>query len=247
MMDYKIVIVSLMLFILVVIAASVISPYLDSPVTNVTVNSQSVVLAQTSYGNVTKEGPYGNATSTVKVAYIVGVHPWEQYSHEAAVKAIKTLDKSLKYTYYIYQINVTGGMDSDYETGRMDGQLLAEQYVVPDILKNNYQLAVDIHSNKGGDDYYDVSWFLNVPYNDNHTNQIASELQSKIPGIVFYTPPDPTSPYYVTIPLIKNGTPAIIYEAYAYDSPDTRLELAEKLLRAIDNLNTIKYPVAQYA
>lgn len=246
-MDYKVIIVSLMLFVLVIIAASVISPLMDSPVTNVSVTPENVVLAETSYGNVTKEGPYGNATSTVKVAYIVGVHPWEQYAHVAAVDTIKKMDKSLKYCYYIYQINVTGGMDSDYETGRMDGQLLALNYVVPDILKNNYQLVVDIHSNKGAEDFYDVSWFLNVPYNDNRTQQIADELQSKIPGMVFYDPPDPTSPYYVTIPLIKNGTPAIIYEAYAYDSPDTRLQLAEKLLRAVDSLETIKYPVSQYA
>lgn len=231
--------VSLMLFGLVIIAVSVISPFLYSTLTDILVNPESVVLAETSYGNVTKIGPYGNATSTVKVAYIVGVHPWEQDAHVAAVNAIKKMDKSLKYCYYIYQINVTGGMNSDYETGRMDGQLLAKQYVVPDILENNYQLVVDIHSNKGADDYYDVSWFLYVPYSDNRTEEIANELQNEISGMTFYDPPDPTSPYYVTIPLIKNGTPAIIYEAYEYDSPETRQELADKLLRAIDSLNTI--------
>lgn len=231
--------VSLMLFGLVIIAVSVISPFLYSTLTDILVNPESVVLAETSYGNVTKIGPYGNATSTVKVAYIVGVHPWEQDAHVAAVNAIKKMDKSLKYCYYIYQINVTGGMNSDYETGRMDGQVLAKQYVVPDILENNYQLVVDIHSNKGADDYYDVSRFLYVPYSDNRTEEIANELQNEISGMTFYDPPDPTSPYYVTIPLIKNGTPAIIYEAYEYDSPETRQELADKLLRAIDSLNTI--------
>lgn len=239
MVNFKFAIICVVIFSLVILAVAVIASYVDSQVNNETVSPVSVVLAETSYGNVTKIGPYGNATSTVKVAYIVGVHPWEQDAHVAAVNAIKKMDKSLKYCYYIYQINVTGGMNSDYETGRMDGQLLAKQYVVPDILENNYQLVMDIHSNKGADDYYDVSWFLYVPYSDNRTEEIANELQNEISGMTFYDPPDPTSPYYVTIPLIKNGTPAIIYEAYEYDSPETRQELADKLLRAIDSLNTI--------
>lgn len=236
----------IILFLAVLLVAPLISPYLDSPVTNVSVNASTEVLATTSYGNVTKEGPFGNPTSPVKIAYIVGVHPWEQYSHDAAVQSVKKLDKSLKYNYYIYHINVPGGIDADYETGRMDGQILAEQYVVPDILHNNYQLVLDIHSNKGGEDFYTVNWFLNVPYPDESTNRIAQELQGKIPGIVFYEPPLASSPYYVTIPIIKNGTPAIIYEAYAYDPPETRLELAEKVLRAVDSID-FNYSVSQLA
>ncbi len=78
-------------------------------------------MANNSYGNVTKEGPYGNASSHVKVAYIVGVYPLEYVSHEDAVKAIKKLDKTLRYSYYIYQVNVTGGVNAGYETGRIHG------------------------------------------------------------------------------------------------------------------------------
>lgn len=227
----------IVLFLAVCLAVPLISPYFHSPTTNVSVNASTEVLATTENGNVTKEGPFGNPTSPVKVAYIVGVHPWEQYSHDAAVAAIKKEDKSLRYQYYIYHIYVPGGINSDYDTGRMDGQVLAENYVVPDILKGSYQLVMDIHSNKGGEDYYEVSWFLNVPYPDERTQKIADQLKGKIPGITFYDPPLASSPYYVTIPIIKQGVPAIIYEAYAYDSPDTRLALAEQVLKAVDSLN----------
>jgi len=55
------------------------------------------------------------------VAYIVGVYPLEYVSHEDAVKAIKKLDKTLRYSYYIYQVNVTGGVNAGYETGRIHG------------------------------------------------------------------------------------------------------------------------------
>jgi hypothetical protein len=218
------------------LAAILISPFLYSPEANDTVTLTTEGLANTSIGNVTKEGPYGNTSSPVKVAYIVGVHPLEYESHEEAVMAIKKLDKSLRYSYYIYYVNVTGGVNAGYETGRMNGQLLAEKYVVPDILANNFQLAMDIHSNKGRDDNYAVSWFLFVPEGDDITNKIAKELQSKITGIGMYDPPYASSPEYVTMPLIQNGTPAVLYEAYEYDSPEVGQDKAEKLLRAIESL-----------
>lgn len=247
-MNFKIksLIIGVILFLAVYLLASAISPHFYGPI-NITSTPYQQVLGTTDYGNVTKEGPYGNVSSTVKVAFIVGVHPWELYSHQAAVNSVKKYDKSLKYCYYIYQVNVYGGVSTDYETGRMDGQLLARNYAVPDIEKNNFQLAVDVHSNKGALDYYDVNWFLNVPWNENHTNIIAQELQSKIPGIVFYNPPEASSPLFVTVPLIKSGTPAIIYEAYVYDSPEIRQYKADELLHAVDNLQQLKYPVAQLA
>lgn len=236
MQGYNSLIKYVIFFLVVCLVSSVISPLLDSPVAQVTVDPYSEVLGNNEYGNVTKEGPYGNASSPVKIAYLVGVHPWELYAHEAAVKAVKKQDKSLKYCYYIYQINVNGGVDTEYQTGRIAGQQLAAEYVLPDIEKNNYQLVMDIHSNKGALDSYSVGWFINVPYNDERSQQIAQELLSKIPGLAIYNPPLASSPYYVTIPIIKAGTPAIIYEAYEYDTPETRQNLIDKLILAVDNL-----------
>ena len=243
----RIPVIGALLFILVCLGTSLMSPYFYAPAT-VVVNPSSVVLGSTDYGDVIKEGPYGNASSPVKIAFIVGVHPWEVYAHKMAINSIKIHTKSLKYCYYIYQVNVTNGVDSDYETGRMDGQQLAYNYAVPDIEKQNFQLAIDVHSNKGALDYYDVGWFLNVPVEDAQTSRLAYQIQSKIPGIVFYNPPDPTSPYYVTVPLIKSGTPAIIYEAYAYDDPQIGQSKMDKLLYAVDSLHlSLKYPVEKLA
>lgn len=216
--------------------AAVISPHLDKPVTNVTVNASTEVLATTDYGNVSKEGPFGNPVSPVKIAYVVGMHPWENYTHEAAVKTVKKLDKSLNYSYYIYYISVPGGIDADYDAGRMNGQVLAQEYVLPDIEKNSFQLVMDIHSNKGGEDFYEVKWFIDVAYPDEPTQKIADQLLIKIPGLTTYDPPLASSPEYFAIPLIQGGTPTIIYEGYAYDSPETMLATAERVLRAVDGL-----------
>jgi hypothetical protein len=205
----------------------------------------TTVLGSEAYGNVVKEGPYGNASSTVKVAYIVGVHPLEDSAHEAALKAIKTNSKSLKYCYYIYRVNVT--QDAEYYVaGRMNGQILASDYVVPDIEKDNFQLVIDVHSNRGPPDLYDESWFLNVPFESEKTLKLSDEIMAKIPGLTYYDPPEPTSPYFITIPLLKEGIPTIIYEEYVYDTPENKEEHAKKLLLAIESLN-LKYPVEHLA
>lgn len=240
MKDIKLPIKIIILFLGVCLTALLVLPSLYSPEVNDTVILTTEVLANTSIGNVTKEGPYGNTSSQVKVAYIVGMHPREYICHQEAVNAIKKLDMSLNYSYYIYYVDVTGGVDTGYETGRMNGQLMSEKYVVPDIMANNYQLTMDIHSNKGRYESYAVGWFLFVPTNHEYTSNIAKQLQEKIPGIGIYIPPYASSPKYVTIPLLSNGVPSMVYEAYEYDSSEVGQDKAEKLLLAIDSLELLR-------
>ncbi len=77
------------------------------------------VLGSTSYGQVVREGPYGNTSSNVKIAYIVGVHPLESQAHQAMVESITSHNNTLKYRYYIYKVNVTENADN-YNIGRMN-------------------------------------------------------------------------------------------------------------------------------
>lgn len=239
----KIIIIGLILFSTAYYFSLMVSSYntAKKPV----VEPYTTVLGRADYGNVMKEGPYGNATSIVKIAYIVGVHPLEDSAHQAAIKAIKSRGKSLKYCYYIYRVNVTHDAEY-YVAGRMNGQILASDYVVPDIEKDNYQLVIDVHSNRGATDLYEQSWFLNVPYESEKTLQITYTILAKIPGLIYYEPPIPTSPYFITIPLLKKGIPALIYEEYVYDTPEHIEEHADKFLLAIDSLN-LNYPVDHMA
>ena len=82
------------------------------------------VLGSTNYGKVIKSGPYGNSNGTQKIAFIVGVHPLESYSHRAIVTSLLSLNRSLNSSYYVYSIDVTKDRTS-YNNGRMNGQLLA--------------------------------------------------------------------------------------------------------------------------
>ena len=236
----NILIIVIMVPFFVISIISLVSPHHSThaaaPVKTVEVNPSNQSLGNADYGNVVKMGPYGNTSSPIKIAIIVGVHPLEYVAHDMAMESIETNIKSLKYCYYIYRVNVTED-PFDYETGRMNGQLLANQFVVPDITNNSYKLTVDIHSNTGEDDNYDVAWFLNVPIDDNKSSELMNQIIGKVPGLVSYDPMDPTSPYYVTIPIIENGTPAMIYESYAYDTPDVEQNRMNEVLSAVDNLS----------
>ncbi|MDD3753102.1 MAG: hypothetical protein PHQ17_00895 [Methanobacterium sp.] len=192
-------------------------------------------LGQRDYGFVVRYGPYGNPMSSVKVAYVVGVHPQEVQAHQAMMTVISN-SKSLKYCYYVYQITVTKDRD-DYTNGRINGQELARDYAVPDIKASKYNLVVDVHSTKGD---YPETKFISVPSDDKRSRLLAHLIVSKISWLIFYVPPfdgGPTSGPYVTIPIIESGTPAMVYETYTYAPFNETLDRAKEFANAVDSLN----------
>ena len=222
----------LSLFILfVVTAAASFYLYPGNDVSR-TGDSQLKVLGNESYGTVVREGPYGNTTSNVKIAYIVGVHPKEANAHRAITETIKNQSKSLKYCYYIYKVNVTEDADN-YNKGRNNGQVLARDYAVPDIVKNDFQLAVDVHSNVGN---WKENRFIFTPAEKEGSKETAVKIKAELPWLTYYVPPNPTSTQYVTVPLIDGGVPSVLYETYAREPYGTTLEHAEEFVSVVDGL-----------
>lgn len=220
----------------VFILATAISFYLtdDNHITAILTGSsyKNVVLGKNATGSVTREGPYGNVNSPVKIAYIVGVHPRESIAHQAMTQSIKEQSKSLKYCYYIYRVNVTMNA-SDYEVGRMNGQLLANKYAVPDIIKQKFNLVIDVHDNAGN---WEESRFIFSPVNGTKAENISYEITDKLSWLKYYVPTDATSPPYVTIPINKANIPAVVYETYDQDSYSVMKEHATELIKTVDNL-----------
>lgn len=191
------------------------------------------ILGSTDYGYVVRGGPYGNKSSQVKVAYIIGVHPMEYNSHRAILFEMFNHENSLKYCYYIYMIKVTRDA-SDYNEGRINGQLLAYNYVLPDIMNKNMHLVVDVHSNRG---VYKEKRFISIPVNHKISESIAFQIINKVSWLVFYVPPaekGPTSGPYVTIPLIQSGIPSFVYETYMYEPYETTKKHADDFIHAVD-------------
>ena len=222
--------VGMVFFLIATVTAS--SVQYNSLTTLTNNSSYNTPLGNTSYGNVVKTGPYGNESSNVKIACIVGVHPLESNSHQAMIDSITQHNNSLKYCYYIYRVNVTENANN-YTTGRMNGQLLANKFVVPDIKSKNYQLAIDIHSNVGN---WAQNTFLFSPVNNSRSESIGMNITNQLHWLKYYVPPNPTSTVYVTEPIINAGTPAIVYETYHNDTSTTIRNHANEFLLTLDNL-----------
>ena len=207
--------------------------------TNITQDVEEITATTTKLGNnslgsVYKEGPYGNTSSDIKLAYITGVHPREKGAHKLMEQAFKEKEDNLRYCYYIYRINVTEN-PTDYSASRMNGQTLAKEFVVPDVINNNFTFAVDSHYSNGA---WGVSRFVFTPRKNNELSyQLGHALADSFDWLTYYTPPNPTSPKYLTGPLNDGGVGAIIYEAYTADNHNDTLEHDRQLVDFIDNWN----------
>lgn len=218
--------------ILLVITGALITVYLLNPSFHSTdKRNESVVLGSDKMGTVEKLGPYGNRDSPVRIAYITGVHPLEGDSHRAILQGLEENQDRLRYMYFVYRVNVTLDPE-DYERGRMAGQLLARRYVVPDVSRGNYSLAVDVHSNRGN---YGMRRFVFTPLPHEQSRIIALKLASRISWLSHYFPESQTSPAYVTEPIIQGGTPAILYENYMYQDYSRTLEHAREFVITLDS------------
>ena len=198
---------------------------------------EAELIGKNDLGTVHLHGPFGNEESDIKIAYLIGMHPLESKAHRGLFDTILDKNDSLKYCYYIYNINVTGDLDEETE-GRMDGQLLAQEFAAPHIIENDYDFFADIHSNKGlkGPGTYKKTNFVFAPGFDDESTNILNVLLEKISELVYYAPEYRTSPPYITLPVVESGIPTIVYETYSYEPMEKTYDLSEKLVEAIDNL-----------
>lgn len=193
-------------------------------------------LGQDERGYVQLIGTIGDPSSKIKIAYIIGVHPLEGNAHNSLYTNLISKINNLQYKYYIYKVTVTQGAQ-DYETGRMNGQLLAQKYALPHIKANKYNLVIDIHANQGtkGGNYKKTN-FIFAPLNHKPSKAIADTLIKNIPGLSYYFPESQTSPHYITNPLVNAGITTIIYETYVYESKATTDKYIKKLIANVDVL-----------
>ena len=212
--------------------------YPDGPTDEAQVDStqyDSKLLGENELGSVHIHGPFGDANSDVKIAYLIGMHPLESKSHRALFEKLTDSD-DLNCCYWIYNINVN---DISSETeGRLEGQLLAQEFVKDDIINKDYDLFLDIHSNRGsmGPGEYKITNFVFAPGFDEDSSWYMDEIIDAIDEIVYYAPEFRTSPPYITEPTAKAGIPTLVYECYSYEKFDFTLSLAEKLIDVVDSL-----------
>ncbi len=208
-------------------------PTAEAEIDTSNVNSQ--LLGKNELGSVELIGPFGNPNSDRKIAYLIGMHPWESKVHKALFGTMVSKNSSLNYCYYVYKINV-----SNYNTedeGRMDGQLLAQEFVAPHIISNDYDLFIDVHSNKGTvSGTYEETNFVFAVGKDEKSEAFVNKILNAVPELVYYFPNAQSSPPYITLLTEQAGIPTVNYETYSYESPERTYDLVDKLVDAVDNL-----------
>jgi len=196
-------------------------------------NSSGEVLGNKSYGYVEK-GVYGNLSASQTIVIITGVHPRESGFHNVTATVLKDKSSSLSKKYVLYRIHVTES-PMHFTIGRMNGQLLANYFVVPDVIKVNPQFVVDIHEDLWTEAGYKYPRFIYPISKDNVTKNYLNTIIQSMPFLKIYSPGG-SSPKYVTKPISKAGIRAMVYETYKKDSYEKKYRDANTFIDILDKL-----------
>ena len=196
---------------------------------------ESELLGRNDLGSVHLHGPFGDKDSKVRIAYVIGMHPLESKSHRALFEKLSA-KTDLRNCYYLYNINVNE--DSSETEGRLEGQLLAQEFIRDDIIDKKYDLFLDIHSNRGpqGPGDYQITNFVFAPGFDDKSSEYMNRILDNMEEIVYYAPEFRSSPPYITEPTAKAGIPTLVYECYSSEDFDLTCRLAERLIDVVDDL-----------
>lgn len=196
---------------------------------------ESELLGRNDLGSVHLHGPFGDKDSKVRIAYVIGMHPLESKSHRALFEKL-TAKTDLRNCYYLYNINVNE--DSSETEGRLEGQLLAQEFIRDDIIDKKYDLFLDIHSNRGpqGPGDYQITNFVFAPGFDDKSSEYMNRILDNMDEIVYYAPEFRSSPPYITEPTAKAGIPTLVYECYSSEDFELTCRLAERLVDVVDDL-----------
>lgn len=178
----------------------------------------------------------GNTSSNDTVGLILGVHSREHEIHDAVNKTIYNISSDngtndLSKRFVIYFIKVKDNITSREET-RDAGELLANQFVVPNIKEDNPFVVVDVHEI---DSNYEYANFIFSLSNNTVSNDYAENLSAEL-DIAHYDFNEGTSPERVTIPIAKQGINTLLFETSIKDSLSKKDSVAVEFLRACDRL-----------
>ncbi len=196
-----------------------------------TVNS--TLLGNTSWGTVTKMGPYGNSSSDTKIAFVVGVNQ-KDLSNNSIIPSMESQNE-LKYSYDIYMVNASNDEVNNNSVNTSSNmsvndktQLLAREFATPDIINKKYDCCVDIHSTNDSNSYVFVA-SDNTVTSKNLIDQIANTT-----SVGIYTPETATYTESVSLPILESNIPSIVYVTDEFFSNGISNEVNE-IISAIDN------------
>ena len=201
-------------------------------------NQYANVIGSNSNGTVYKITG-GNSLSSDTAIVILGVHSLESGIHNATYESIINFTKNnslnKKFIVYFIQLNFKDSRmnTSDYDTNRHMGELLANEYIVPDVENYDPYIVVDVHEME---DYWDLQRYVGVVDNKSSTTMDYANKIGKNLSYPVYTVRTGTSPEWVTIPIAKKNHNVVLFETAQNDTQYNKTLTARDLVRTIDAL-----------
>ena len=192
------------------------------------------LIGNNSFGTVTKSSGYGNPSSDIHAALILGVDA-KQKSQNAIVPTLQSLS-GLNYCYDVYVVdalsenNDTNTYNQSNLTVNDKSESLATEYVVPDVIKNNYNFTVDVHYADDSNSY------VFVPSENTYTSNKVIESITNNTSVGRYTPESHKYTEHISEDIIGYEIPSIVYATRDYYNNGTSGEIAS-IIKAIDTFD----------
>lgn len=230
-MQYQIlliVLVAIVVFNLAIIFSSMMStPDNDYNITTVGQNANGTVYKIEA----------GNMSSNETVGIILGVHPREHEIHEAVNNTIYNITSengthNLTKKYVIYYVKTKDNITSREDT-RPAGEELANKFIVPNIVKDNPFIVLDVHEINPDYEYSNFIFSLS-----NRTDKIDSYISNitNDVNLVDYQFDEGTSPEKVTKPIASKGINTLLMETSITDALMEKQKTADNLIKSLDRL-----------
>ncbi|MBE6499612.1 MAG: hypothetical protein E7Z80_03560 [Methanobrevibacter thaueri] len=180
----------------------------------------------------------GDNSSNETVGIILGVHPREHEIHEAINKTIYdiTQDNSSQFLnkkYVIYYIKTKSSITS-HDATRAAGEELANKFIVPNIIKDDPFIVVDVHEINPEYEYSNFIFTLSDRNDkvDSYISKIVKDV-----GVVDFEFDEGTSPKKVTKPIANSGIDTFLMEVDITSNLTHKQHTAEKLIKSLDSLS----------
>jgi len=188
--------------IFIILGLIIISNYCESS----TIGSESI-------GNVVKNNYSHYPNAKIKIAIVSGMHPRETLSSSVLPYVIKVYTLLNNVEIVNYQVTVLESPE-DFNIGRYNGEKLVHDFVVEDISKSNYDIVIIGHDHEKG---YGEGFYIATPSMDEKSVVIAENLMKTLTNFNYYKrntsiPPSSSSITTVDTPIVRTGTPLLVYE-----------------------------------
>lgn len=169
------------------------------------------------------------------IAIVTGIHPREKLSKSVASDIIKNNYPYSNLAFVHYNIAVTDNPDN-YKIGRNNGEGLAADYILPDILKSNDDLVIICHDHKPG---YGQGFYIATPEMDEGSIRLAESVNQTLGDFNYFradnTMEHSTSAIRFSKPLASAGYKTFVYEIPEWVSYREAYNMTNKLINACSN------------